>query len=57
MIEGIDVSEHQGRIDWQRVKADGIGFVLIKATLEVPGWALACEKKLRAARAAGPGVR
>jgi len=32
MIKGIDVSEHQGRIDWQRVKADGISFVLIKAT-------------------------
>jgi len=32
MIKGIDVSSHQGRIDWQRVKADGISFVLIKAT-------------------------
>jgi len=32
MIKGIDVSSHQGRIDWQRVKADDISFVLIKAT-------------------------
>lgn len=32
MIKGIDVSTHQGRIDWKRVKDDGIGFVLIKAT-------------------------
>ncbi|MBM2821893.1 MAG: Lysozyme [Thermoleophilia bacterium] len=32
MIKGIDVSSHQGRIDWQRVKADDIRFVLIKAT-------------------------
>lgn len=32
MIKGIDVSIHQGRIDWERVKADDISFVLIKAT-------------------------
>jgi GH25 family lysozyme M1 (1,4-beta-N-acetylmuramidase) len=32
MIRGIDVSSHQGRVDWQRVKADGIAFALIKAT-------------------------
>jgi lysozyme len=32
MIKGIDVSNNQGRIDWQRVKTDGIGFALIKAT-------------------------
>jgi len=32
MIKGIDVSTHQGKIDWTRVKNDGIGFVLIKAT-------------------------
>jgi len=32
MIKGIDVSHYQVRIDWQRVKADGIGFALIKAT-------------------------
>ncbi|MBA3718037.1 MAG: glycoside hydrolase family 25 protein [Actinobacteria bacterium] len=32
MIKGIDVSNHQERIDWSRVKADGISFALIKAS-------------------------
>ena len=32
MIKGIDVSGHQDRIDWARVKADGISFAYIKAT-------------------------
>ena len=27
---GIDVSEHQGEIDWAKVKADGISFALIR---------------------------
>ena len=29
---GIDVSHHQGRIEWQRVARDGISFAYIKAT-------------------------
>jgi lysozyme len=29
---GIDVSAHQGRIDWKRVAEDGISFAYIKAT-------------------------
>ncbi len=29
---GIDVSSHQGTIDWPRVKADGIGFAYLKAS-------------------------
>jgi lysozyme len=29
---GIDVSEHQGSIDWQRVATDDIDFVYVKAT-------------------------
>lgn len=29
---GIDVSHHQGHIDWERVARDGIAFVYIKAT-------------------------
>jgi lysozyme len=29
---GIDVSHHQGRIEWSRVAADGISFAYIKAT-------------------------
>ena len=27
---GIDVSVHQGKIDWQAVKSDGIEFALIR---------------------------
>ena len=32
MVAGIDVSHHQGRIDWARVAASGTGFAYIKAT-------------------------
>ncbi len=32
MIKGIDVSNHQDRIDWSRVKADGIAFAYVKAS-------------------------
>ena len=31
-VRGIDVSHHQGRIDWTAVKRDGIRFAFIKAT-------------------------
>lgn len=31
-VRGIDVSHHQGKIDWQRVQAEDIHFVFIKAT-------------------------
>lgn len=31
-VHGIDVSHHQGRIDWGRVKASGQAFAFIKAT-------------------------
>jgi lysozyme len=31
-IRGIDVSHHQGEIDWSRVKTSGIQFVYVKAT-------------------------
>jgi lysozyme len=31
-IRGIDVSQHQGAIDWQRVAADDVQFAVIKAT-------------------------
>ena len=30
-IVGIDVSSHQGEIDWQQVKASGVEFVMIRA--------------------------
>lgn len=32
MIKGIDISHYQGSIDFAKVKADGIGIVIIKAT-------------------------
>ena len=31
-VRGIDVSHHQGSIDWQRVAADDVSFAIIKAT-------------------------
>ncbi|HTO51901.1 MAG TPA: GH25 family lysozyme [Myxococcota bacterium] len=31
-IRGIDVSHHQGKIDWQKVRADGVVFAFIKAS-------------------------
>ncbi len=31
-FQGIDVSHHQGEIDWEAVRGDGIRFTLIKAT-------------------------
>jgi GH25 family lysozyme M1 (1,4-beta-N-acetylmuramidase) len=56
VIRGVDVSGHQGRIDWGRVKRDGIAFAIVKAT-EGVGWA---DPKYRAhthgARAAGVAV-
>lgn len=30
-MKGIDVSKHQGKIDWNKVKADGIEFAIIRA--------------------------
>lgn len=34
MIYGIDVSHHQGKIDWAKVKSDGISFAIMKAMYE-----------------------
>lgn len=31
-IKGIDVSHHNGKVDWKKVKASGIDFVFLKAT-------------------------
>lgn len=31
-VHGIDVSHHQGEIDWAAVAGDGVGFAFIKAT-------------------------
>ena len=30
-IKGIDVSYHQGVIDWKKVKESGIGYAIIRA--------------------------
>lgn len=30
-MKGIDVSKHQGEIDWKKVKADGIEFAMLRA--------------------------
>ncbi len=32
MLEGIDISSWQGKIDWARVKSSGVDFAFIKAT-------------------------
>lgn len=31
-IRGIDISHHQGKIDWERIKEENLHFVFIKAT-------------------------
>lgn len=30
-LKGIDVSQHQGKIDWEKVKADGVKFAILRA--------------------------
>jgi len=35
---GIDVSEHQGRIDWNAVKASGIDFAILRVGFGAPSW-------------------
>ncbi|MBE6615109.1 MAG: hypothetical protein E7631_07375, partial [Ruminococcaceae bacterium] len=37
MTKGIDVSVHQGDIDWKKVKSDGVEFAILRAGY---GWAL-----------------
>ncbi|MEF2726448.1 MAG: GH25 family lysozyme [Collinsella sp.] len=36
--QGIDVSEHQGRIDWNAVKASGIDFAILRVGFGAPSW-------------------
>ena len=36
--QGIDVSEHQGRIDWNAVKASGIDFAILRIGFGAPSW-------------------
>lgn len=60
-INGIDVSSHQGDIDWERVRADGIEFAFVR--LGYRGYETALFNKdpkfddnVKAAAAAGVGV-
>ncbi|TIQ31757.1 MAG: lysozyme [Mesorhizobium sp.] len=55
-IRGIDVSHHQGNIDWQRVAADDVAFAIIKATEGGDHVDDAFAENLRQARAAGLAV-
>ena len=36
--QGIDVSEHQRRIDWDAVKASGIDFAILRVGFGAPSW-------------------
>ena len=51
--QGIDVSHHQGRIDWTRLPAQGVDFAFIKATEGGDHRDRRFAENWRAARAAG----
>jgi lysozyme len=55
-VRGIDVSHHQGLIDWRRVAADDVAFAVIKATEGGDHVDDTFAANLRAARAAGVAV-
>lgn len=55
-VRGIDVSHHQGQIDWRRVAADDVAFAVIKATEGGDHVDDAFSTNLREARAAGLAV-
>jgi lysozyme len=55
-VRGIDVSHHQGKIDWRRVAADDVAFAMIKATEGGDYVDSAFAANLRDARAAGLAV-
>jgi lysozyme len=52
-VYGIDVSHHQGAINWQTLKELGVDFVYIKATEGIDYVDPAFEKNWQGARAAG----
>jgi lysozyme len=54
-IKGIDVSWHNGAIDWAKVKADGVNFVFIKAT-QGTGYSKVDYFRNNAPKAAGFGL-
>ena len=55
-LRGIDVSHHQGRIDWPRVAADDVAFAYLKATEGGDYRDDAFARNWREARAAGLAV-
>lgn len=55
-LRGIDVSHHQGRIDWSRVAADDVAFAYLKATEGGDYRDDAFARNWDAARAAGLAV-
>lgn len=55
-VRGIDVSNHQGSIDWRRVAADDVSFAIIKAT-EGGDWVdKSFARNIAAAKEAGLAV-
>jgi lysozyme len=55
-VRGIDVSHHQGQIDWRRVAADDVAFAVIKASEGGDYIDSAFAANMRDARAAGLAV-
>ncbi len=55
-VRGIDVSHHQGEIDWRRVAADDVAFAIIKATEGGDYLDRLFEVNLQQAREAGLAV-
>lgn len=55
-VRGIDVSNHQGRIDWERVAADDVAFAIIKATEGGDFVDKSFRRNIAEARAAGLAV-
>ncbi|MBX3575769.1 MAG: lysozyme [Rhizobiaceae bacterium] len=55
-VRGIDVSNHQGAIDWARVAADDVAFAIIKATEGGDFVDSSFATNIAAARAAGLAV-
>jgi lysozyme len=55
-VRGIDVSNHQGAIDWRRVAADDVAFAIIKATEGGDFVDRSFARNLAGARSAGIAV-
>lgn len=55
-VRGVDVSNHQGTIDWPRVAADDVAFAIIKATEGGDFVDKAFARNLEGARSAGLAV-